>query len=865
MRILAVNGFYPPYSITGYDLGCQDIVESLKGRGHEVRVLASRYCYQDVPVEGEVYRWLQPNFREKLDWRGAILKEIVNQTAFKRAVLDFSPEVSLFFHPTYVSASLGLLAREMGIPSAYYIANFWYLVYERDPWFQVWPKSPGGAQAIRYFSRKYRLIPPTRPLHFGQAIFANRYLQTLAEQVGLPMDATRVIPWGVDVDRFSPGRTSAEKPYRLLYAGQVRPDKRIDTLIRAMGILVNEFGRDEISLTFVGYDPWNISPQAPTHKALRSLIEKCGVRERIRFVGWKPRQAMPAIYREHNICLFPGTDEGIPSLALLEAMASGLAVVSTMTQAHEDILEEEKNSLIFSGGDARQCARQIGRLIDDPVLFETLRKKARATIESGFRLEKTVEAVEFALNEATERASPRRPPLAAKEKVFLEDPNPEASFRRLVGPAKWWLRLGAIAVTARTVFRPRFFWAKGKRALYKANSLALLIGLPIFYEAFFHLAGRRPKRSKRNERIPGSILVIQLADIGDMVLSSAFLHELRRHWPKAWIGLVVQPAMANLVERCPDIDEVIPFRWRSFKDWGNSFSGHWRWWLQTTLLTARKLWRRRIEMAISLRWNNDAPQAAALTLMLTSGAATRVAYRDLPHDRIPYRVTDINRLITRGPVRSYLKHEVDLQMEILSSLGGEPANPKVQVFTGPDDEGFVRDVLSRAGFSSEAPIIALAPGAAWPFRRWPADRFIGLGRWLQEEYGMNIVILAARNELGLARRVEQGLAKDRTLSLAGKTTIRQMAAVLRRCRLFIGNDSGPMHVAAGVGIPVVGFFGPGEYERFKPWGLDHEAIRLGLPCSPCSQECAFNAPRCIKGISLDRAKKVISRKLNKIP
>ena len=90
----------------------------------------------------------------------------------------------------------------------------------------------------------------------------------------------------------------------------------------------------------------------------------------------------------------------------------------------------------------------------------------------------------------------------------------------------------------------------------------------------------------------------------------------------------------------------------------------------------------------------------------------------------------------------------------------------------------------------------------------------------------------------------------------------QMAAVLRRCRLFIGNDSGPVHLAAGVGVPVVGFYGPGEYERFRPWGARHEAIRVGLPCSPCSQDCAFNDPRCIRGISLDRAKEVIAKKLD---
>jgi glycogen(starch) synthase len=865
MRILAVNGFYPPYSLSGYDLGCQDIVETLKARGHETRVLTSRYCYQDVPTEGDVCRWLRPNFRERLDWRGVLLKEIVNQTAFKRLIREFPPDVVLFFHPAYISASLGLLARKMGIPSAYYIANFWYLVYEKDHWFRAWPKSAKGARAIRHFSRRYLVLPPSQPLHFGQAMFANRYLQTLAEQVDLPMDGGKVIPWGIDADRFSPAGASVRKLQRLLYVGQVRAEKRIDTVIQAIGILTNEYGRRDLSLTIVGYDPWNPSPQAPSHKALRALIEKGGLQNKVRFSGWKPRRDMPSLYREHDVFLFPGTDEGISSLALLEAMASGLAVVSTLTPGHADIIEAGKNALVFPKGDAAECARQISRLLDDPALSESVRTRARKTIEKGFRLEKTVDAVENILKEAARSATVVPQPPPPGEKVFLEDPNPNASLSDLVGSAKWRLRLGAAAVTARALFRPRFFWQKGKRVVYKAHSFALLVWLPIFYETFFRLAGRRPKRPKRNALDPRKILIIQLADIGDVVLSSAFLSELRRHWPKAWVGLVVQPSMVNLVEKCPHVDEIIPFRWRSFKEWGNAFSGHFRWWSQAILLTARKLWRHHIDMAISLRWNNDAPQAAALTLMYTSGAPIRVAYRDIPHDRIPYRVTDINRLTTHGPFRSYLKHEVELQMEILSSLGAKPSTPRVQVWTGPEDDSFARDMLDQAGFRGGAPIIAFAPGAAWAFRRWPAERFIALGKWLQETHGAYIVILAARNELELARRFEQALPQERTLSLAGKTTIRQMAAVLKSCRLFIGNDSGPMHVAAGAGVPVIGFFGPGEYERFIPWGVDYEAIRLGLPCSPCSQDCAFNDPRCIKGISLDRVKEAVSRKLSKTP
>jgi heptosyltransferase-2 len=858
MRVLAVNGFYPPFYLSGYDLGCRDLVDALRSRGHQVEVLTSHVCLDRGLDEKGIHRWLKPHFREKLDWRGAILKELVNQTAFKRVCRDFVPEVSLFFDLTYISASLGLLARAMGIPSAYYIANLWYLVYEKDHWVQVWPKGGKDSRAIRYFGRRYRLLPPEQPLHFGQTMFANSYLRSLAEQVDLPRDSAAIIPWGIDVRRFSPRPDPNPRLNRLLFVGQVRPGKNVDQVIRTLGTLRRDHGRDRLSLSIVGSDPWDPSPRAQYQKFLRALVEAQDLQGAVRFTGWVPPETMPSIYREHDIFLFPGTDEGSTSLALLEAMASGLAVVGTLTNAHADYLKDGDNALVFPKGDVDNCARQVLRLLDDPSLFESLRNGARAAAERAMPLERAAEAMEGQLKEAVLRGGVERPAFAAGKSIFLADPSPKRDLGRLTAPAKWWLRLGALAVTARAFLRPRFLLKKGKKLIYKATSLALLVILPPLFEAFFQLSGRRSGKRKSAGPYPSNILVIQLADIGDVLLSSPFLRELRRYRPRAWIRMVVQPAMVDLVEKCPYVDEVIPFRWRSLKDWGNAFSGHPRWWVQTTGLSARRLWSRRIDMAISLRWNNDAPQAAALTLMFTSGAPERVGYRDVPRDRIPCRVTDINRLLTRGPVRSYLRHEIELQLEILASLGAAPSDSQVEVWTGQEDEDFARDLLKQTGLAGDSPIIALAPGAAWPFRRWPTDRYIALGRWLQEAYGAKIAILAAGNELSLADEIEAGLHKDRTVNLGGKTTIRQLAAVLRHCRLFIGNDSGPLHLAAGMGTPVVGFFGPGEYERFRPWGSRHEALRLGLPCSPCSQNCAFDSPRCIRGISLARAKEAIA-------
>lgn len=862
MRILVVSNLYPPYYLTGYELGCRDIVESLKARGHQVRVLASKYCFKEELVEDSVYRWLKAHFGETLDWRSALLKELVNQIAFKRICRDFEPEIVFFFNLTHISVSLELLAREIGLPTCFYFSNNWFVTHEKDHWSRVWPRGKGGSQVLRFFSRHYRLLPPSSSFHFGQAIFTSHYLKELAEKLERPMSHAAVVPWGIDTSRFSFKQASSQKPVRLLYAGQILPCKNIDIAIKALAILKLDHGHNDLSLTIVGEDPYDPTSRKSFYLSyLRDLVGNYCLQENVRFSGGTERENMPAIYQSHDILIFPAVNEGASSLALLEGMSCGLGIVSTSTNGISEVLRDGFNALVFGNEDPSACAQQILRLLKDRRLYGSICENARKTIEEEFRVEKSVDSIERILEEVRRQARPDRQNLPLGEKTLIEDSHPQESLSKLAQRAKKWQRLGALAVLARFLLRPRVFIQKAGRAVYKTSSLAALMILPVFLEAFFQLAGRRRKSLGTDIGQLKRVLVVQLADMGDVLLSGPFLRELRRLLPEAWIGLVIQPAMYPLVEKCPYVDEVIFFRWRSFKNCNNAFSGHILWWLQAAWITIQTLWKRHIDMAISLRWNNDAPQAAALTLMYASGALQRVGYIDPPHNRVPYKITDVNRLITKGPFRSFLKQEIGLQFDILSSLGVKTSEPRLELWTSEEDGDFARNLLIRSGISETDLLIAIAPGAAWPFRRWPADRFIELGKWLQENYRALILIFAAKSEGELARRIEMGLQSGRTFNLAGKTTIRQMAAVLKHCKLFIGNDSGPIHVAGAAGIPVVGLYGPGEYERFKPWGTNHSVIRLGLSCSPCSQNCIFNDPRCIRGITLSQVKEAIAEKL----
>jgi heptosyltransferase-2 len=480
---------------------------------------------------------------------------------------------------------------------------------------------------------------------------------------------------------------------------------------------------------------------------------------------------------------------------------------------------------------------------------------ARKTVEKNYRHSRSMESIEKSLLKIADSASPIPSPVKM---------HPTASLDSLLPRAKRWLIFGKYMVFFRILLQPKFFVQIPVKAYKKLVGFTPHSFYKIFFDFCFYIKGQR--RQKKNTPLPEvqHMLVIQLADIGDVVLTSPFLRELRKHYPKAWIGLVVQPRMLNLVEKCPYVDDVFPFEWGSPQKREKYLRGSPRWWIQAFRTARRNFWKYPLDMAISTRWNEDPCQAASLILMYASGAVRRVAYKAGSPERMRYGWKDLERLISEGPVRGFPKHEVEQQLDILRFLGEEPEETRLEVWSSPEDDRFAQKMLDTDSIDQTIGLIAFAPGAAWPFRRWPAHRFTELGEWLQEKYKVSILIFAAKNEEDLALEIEKGLKKGKTLNLAGKTTLREMAALLKCCKLFIGNDSGPLHIAAAAGIPVIGFYGPGEYHRFKPWGKNHEALWLHLSCSPCSQNCLFGEPRCIQGISLSQIKNLLMTKMSSI-
>jgi len=343
------------------------------------------------------------------------------------------------------------------------------------------------------------------------------------------------------------------------------------------------------------------------------------------------------------------------------------------------------------------------------------------------------------------------------------------------------------------------------------------------------------------------ILVVALAEAGDMVLLSVFLRGLRRLAPTARVTLVCLPGVINLLESSADVDEVI------------AYDAAMPRLLRPLLLPrrARAFVRRhhldRFDLAIVPRWDSDQHLAAAIAVY--SRAPRRVWHSEHSTARKATLNAGFDALFTDVVRSSGVKHEVERHVDMLSALGA--TSPTTELTLALRDDDRRRAASSLAAIGEGALLVAFGIGAAHPKRRWPVSDFADVGRVLQRDHGAHIVIVGGPSDVEGQQELLRELEPDAT-ALAGLLTLRESAAVLERCRLFIGNDSAPMHLAAATGISCVEISchpGGGDPqhnnapERFGPWGVPAVIIRPDAAVPPCTSSCAASAPHCILAVT----------------
>jgi heptosyltransferase-2 len=372
---------------------------------------------------------------------------------------------------------------------------------------------------------------------------------------------------------------------------------------------------------------------------------------------------------------------------------------------------------------------------------------------------------------------------------------------------------------------------------------ACAVGRPLYF-----LAGRRADKEISLKSVR-AILVVRLDEIGDVVLTTPFLRELRRNAPAAWITLVVKPEVFNLVELCPYVNEVVTFDWRvSGRGW--RLKRHSR----ALYLAATRLWRRRFDLALLARWGPDYYHWTYLAYF--SGASRRVGYSERVLQRKQQLDAGPHRLLTDVIDHRGAKHEVERNLEVLRFLGANVPDDRLEIWLDKEDRSFARRVCAGEGIGPHDLVIALAPGAGAVKRCWPIERFAELGRLLVREYDARLAVVGGPEDRHLGGQLQSGLGPA-VLNLTGRTTLRQTAAVLERCQLAVTTDSGPMHLAAAAGRAVVEISchprgGDAEHYNspllFHPWGVPHVVVQPEHATHPCRDSCESREPHCILGV-----------------
>ena len=336
------------------------------------------------------------------------------------------------------------------------------------------------------------------------------------------------------------------------------------------------------------------------------------------------------------------------------------------------------------------------------------------------------------------------------------------------------------------------------------------------------------------------ILLVRLRQIGDVVFTTPAVHALRRRYPDAHLTYLVEPAAAEVVRGNPHLDEVIVA----------PRAGGWRGPLGELGL-ARRLRARRFDLAVDF---HGGPRASLLTWL--SGAAVRVGYE------VAGRSWMYTRRVAR-PRELRPRHSVENQWDLLAALGIERPSREddpVEMCVDPGILARVEARLAGCGVGPDDEIVVVHVSAGNPFRRWPLASFAELAASLAEHAGRRIVITSGPSERDAAGAVIAGArarlaeaGRPRVLT-CGEFSLAELRALVERAALYIGGDSGPMHVAATSQVPMVNLYGPTLPARSAPWrsaAAPAEAVEVsGLPCRPCDQRrCEPGDFRCLTWIT----------------
>ncbi|HLF86622.1 MAG TPA: glycosyltransferase family 9 protein [Nitrospiria bacterium] len=356
------------------------------------------------------------------------------------------------------------------------------------------------------------------------------------------------------------------------------------------------------------------------------------------------------------------------------------------------------------------------------------------------------------------------------------------------------------------------------------------------------------------------ILIIKPSSLGDIIHSLPTLKAVRQLFPKAFISWLVKEEWAGILEGNPYLDEILSFPF--------TLKG-----MPRIIGSVRK---RRFDLVLDLQG-----LLRSSVISLLSGASIRIGY-DSAREGAKIFYTE------RVRVPSLDIHAVDRYLLSVGIEGFTPTQPDFCIRVDQADTGYVREMLA-INSSVNSPLIAINQQARWKTKVWHQERFDLLADLLADKLGARIVLVGSDKKENAAekakwvstQRAKSSVGRGRLhpalpvegdgrspaieatraplIDMRGKTNLKQLAALLKEVDLLVTNDSGPMHIAAALGTPVVAIFGPTDPKRTGPYGEIHRVIRGSAKCSPCfKKKCGMPSHLCMDAISVDMVLEEVS-------
>jgi heptosyltransferase I len=332
---------------------------------------------------------------------------------------------------------------------------------------------------------------------------------------------------------------------------------------------------------------------------------------------------------------------------------------------------------------------------------------------------------------------------------------------------------------------------------------------------------------------PRRILIVKPSAIGDIVHTLPVFNLLRRKWPTAHISWLVGSAFADLLRGHPQLDEIIMFDRKRFgRGWYDP---------REAIRLAKFLFglgRHRFDLVIDLQGLHRSGWMSFFT-----HAPIRVGFanaREFAHLFYTHRVK----------VPSIEQHAIERYLAVTDALGCGREPVEFHFVTDEKDRAQVDSLVAGVG-----KFAVLLPGTNWVTKRWPVEKFAAMVQPLRQRFGLASVVAGGSDEIELAKQIPADV------NAVGKTSLRELVALLERAELVIANDSGPMHIAAALGKPLVSVFGPTNAVRTGPWGRMESVISVEIPCRPCySRQCSHIS--CMKFLEIEPVLKLAAEQLS---